>query len=344
MKISPAALPPQTPEELREDKEDIFKAQYVEPECDIRKPFWQCPGPGLITGAADDDPSGIGTYSVAGAQFGYGLLWLIPVCIPLMIAVQEMCRRVGRVTGTGLAAVLKQHYPRWLLLLVLIGLFGANITNIYADLNIMAASSQMLWHGSFTVWLTLWAVLLVAAQILIPYCYYARVLKWLCLALLAYVVTALLPSVHKNWGQIGFHFFVPQWHNDPQFVLTVVGFLGATISPYLFFWQAGEEVEQEIEEGLEDAPGQRKIPVSVEELRVMRTDTMVGMIASQGITFFIVICAAATLNARSITNIDTAQQAAQALKPLGAAAYWLFTLGILGAGLLAVPTLAGSVA
>ena len=334
-----------TPEELREDAEDIQKAQDIPPDdCDVRRPLWKCLGPGLITGAADDDPSGIGTYSVAGAQFGYGLLWLIPVCIPLMIAVQEMCGRVGLVTGKGLAAVLKQHYPRWLLAVVLLGLVGANVTNIYADLNIMAASSQMLWRGSFKVWLALWAVLLVVTQIVIPYRYYVRVLKWLCLALLAYVVTALLPSVHLDWRQIGFHFFVPQWSSDPQFVLTVVGFLGTTISPYLFFWQAGEEVEQEIEEGLADAPGHRKAPVSGEELRVLRADTMTGMIASQGITFFIVICAAATLHARGVTNIDTAQQAAQALKPLGAAAYWLFTLGILGSGLLAIPTLAGSVA
>lgn len=345
MKIPPAApKTPPTPEEQREDAEDILKAQDANPEPGVKKPFWQYLGPGLITGAADDDPSGIGTYSVAGAQFGYGLLWLIPICVPLMIAVQEMCGRVGRITGVGLAAVIKAHYPRWLLVVVLLGLFGANITNIYADLNIMAASSQMLWHGSFYVWLALWAVLLVVTQILIPYRYYVRVLKWLCLALLAYVVTALLPSVHKNWGQIGFHFFVPQWHNDPQFIITVVGFLGTTISPYLFFWQAGEEVEQEIEEGLEDAPGQRKSPVKGEELRIMRADTIVGMVASQGITFFIVICAAATLNARGITNIDTAQQAAQALRPLGESAYWLFTLGILGAGLLAIPTLAGSVA
>lgn len=328
----------------REDLEDIERVHDVETECNPRKPLWKCLGPGLITGAADDDPSGIGTYSVAGAQFGYGLLWLVPVCIPLMIVVQEMCGRVGIVTGQGLAAALKQQYPRWLLYLSLLGLIGANITNIYADMNVMAASSQMLWHGSFTVWLTGLAVLLVASQILIPYRYYVKVLKWLSLALLAYVVTALLPSVHHHWGQIAFHTFVPRWRSDPRFILTVVGFLGTTISPYLFFWQAGEEVEQEIEEGLEDSPGHRKAPVSNEELRELRLDTIVGMVASQGITFFILICTAATLNAKGVTNIDTAQDAARALLPLGPAAYWLFTLGMLGSGLLAIPTLAGSVA
>lgn len=326
------------------DQADLHDAHTQEPTCDERKPWWKCVGPGLITGAADDDPSGIGTYSVTGAQFGYTLLWLIPVCIPLMIAVQEMCGRVGVVTGKGLAAVIKEHYPKWLLYGSVFLLIGANVINIYADLNVMAASAKMLFHGPFVLWLTLLTGVSIALQILVPYRVYVRLLKWLCLSLLSYVIVALIPSVHNNWGQIARHFVVPSWSWKPDFILTVVGFLGTTISPYLFFWQAGEEVEDEIVEGKADAPGHRLVRASDEDIRALRNDTIIGMVASQTVTFFIVICAAATLNAKGITDINTAQEAAEALKPLGASAYWLFTLGILGTGMLAIPTLAGSAA
>ena len=320
------------------------QAIVLVPEDDVRKPWWKSLGPGLITGAADDDPSGIGTYSVTGAQFGYGLLWLVPVCIPLMIAVQEMCGRVGVVTGEGLAAVIKAHYPRWLLFGTVTLLIGANVINIYADLNVMAASAQMLFHGAFVVWLVLLTAVTVALQILVPYRVYVRFLKWLCLTLLAYVVVALMPAVHNDWGQIAHHFFVPSWSWKPEFLMTVVGFLGTTISPYLFFWQAGEQVEEEIREGYAVAPGARIKRASAEEIRALRNDTVIGMVASQVVTFFIVICTAATLHAKGVTDISTAQDAARALLPLGPAAYWLFTLGILGTGMLAIPTLAGSVA
>ena len=333
-----------TQEAIREDWEDLENAREREPNCEVRKPWWKCLGPGLITGAADDDPSGIGTYSVTGAQFGYGMLWLIPVCIPLMIAVQEMCGRVGVVTGKGLAAVIKQHYPKWLLYGSVFLLIAANVVNIYADLNIMAASAQMLFHGPSVLWLTLITCVIIALQILVPYRSYVRILKWLCLALVAYVIVALMPAVHNNWGQIARHLMIPSWSWKPAFILTVVGFLGTTISPYLFFWQAGEQVEEEIVEGNADAPGHRTARASAEEMRALRNDTVIGMIASQAVTFFIVICTAATLNARGITAINTAQDAARALLPLGAAAYWMFTLGILGTGLLAIPTLAGSAA
>src|SRR5579871_3501862 len=309
-----------------------------------RKPFWKHIGPGLITGAADDDPSGIGTYSVAGAQFGYGLLWLVPFCIPLMIAVQEMCGRLGAITGKGLAALIKERYPRWVLLGSVLLLIGANIINVWADLNVMAASAQMLFGLPMALWLTLITVGTLALQIFVPYRVYVRFLKWLCLALLAYVVTALMPSVQHNWGQIAHNLMVPHWSSNPQFVMTVVGFLGTTISPYLFFWQAGETVEEEVEEGLASEPGRRLKRVTQDEIRAIHADTVVGMLASQAITFFILICAAGTLHAGGQTNIETAQDAAKALLPLGKAAYWLFTLGILGTGLLAVPTLAGSAA
>jgi NRAMP (natural resistance-associated macrophage protein)-like metal ion transporter len=335
-----------TPAEHAEDKRDLENARVDAPNGSIeqRKPFWKCLGPGLITGVADDDPSGIGTYSVTGAQFGYGLLWLTPLCIPLMIAVQEMCGRIGIVTGSGLASVIKQHYPKWLLYGAVLLLIGANVFNIYADLNVMAASAQMLFGGAFSLWLVLLAGVTVTAQILVPYHLYVRILRWLCLALLAYVITALLPAVKNDWGQIARNFFIPSWSHNPAFIMTVVGYLGTTISPYLFFWQAGQEVEEEISDSKSDVPGHRTKPVRAEEIRNLRADTAIGMIASQAATFFIIICTAATLHSRGITDINTAQDAAKALLPLGKSAYWLFTLGILGTGLLAIPTLAGSAA
>jgi NRAMP (natural resistance-associated macrophage protein)-like metal ion transporter len=336
-----------TEADIQEDVEDLNGARErppIYPVSHVRKPWWQYLGPGLITGAADDDPSGVGTYSVTGAQFGYAMLWLIPVCVPLMIAVQEMCGRVGVITGKGLAAVIKEHYPKWLLYGSVFLLIGANVANVYADLNIMAASAQMLFHGSSVLWLTVLTATVIALQIFVPYREYVRILKWLCLALLAYVVVALMPAVHNNWAEIARYLIIPSWSWKPQFILTVVGFLGTTISPYLFFWQAGEEVEEEIVEGKATAPGHRTARATADEIRTLRTDTTVGMVASQAVTFFIVICTAATLHARGVTDINTAQDAARALLPLGAAAYWLFALGILGTGLLAIPTLAGSAA
>ncbi len=327
-----------------EDVEDLNKAHAQDSISLNAKPWWKSMGPGLITGAADDDPSGIGTYSVTGAQFGYLLLWLVPVCIPLMIAVQEMCGRVGVLTGKGLAAVIKENYSKWLLISVVSLLLCANIINIYADLNVMAASMKMLFHGAFFFWLSMITLVSVALQIIVPYREYVRFLKWLSVSLLAYVVVALLPAVHNNWAQIAYHFFLPHWKWKTEFLMTVVGFLGTTISPYLFFWQAGEEIEEEIMEGKSNAAGTRVGKASSEEMRRLRNDTVIGMIASQSITFFIIICAAATLNAKGQTDIRTAQDAARALLPLGPAAYWLFTLGIVGTGMLAIPTLAGSAA
>lgn len=326
-----------------EDAHDLAIARADQEKAGAQKPWWKSVGPGLITGAADDDPSGIGTYSVTGAQFGYQLLWLVPFCLPLMIAIQEMCGRIGVVTGRGLAAAIKDHYPKWVLNGSILLLVGANITNIYADLNVMAASAQMLFRGAFVFWLTLLAAGIIVMQIAVPYRLYVRWLKWLCLALLGYVLTAFMPGAHNDWGQIARHLFIPSWRNDPQFILTVVGFLGTTISPYLFFWQAGEEVEEEIEAGEEDAPGQRISPATDAEIRSLRLDTIIGMFASQAVTFFIIICTATNLHNKGITDINTAQDAARALQPLGQAAYWLFALGILGTGSLAIPTLAGSI-
>ena len=301
-------------------------------------------GPGLVTGAADDDPSGIGTYSVAGAQFGYQLLWLAPLCVPLMMAVQEMCGRVALVTSKGLSAIIKEHYPKWLLYGVLVLLVGANTINVYADINIMAASLKMLFGLPFALWATLLMIGMVVAQVTIPYKHYVKFLKYACLSLLAYVVIAVLPNVHVNWTLVLHRMAIPYWSSEPQYVLTIVGFLGTTISPYLFFWQAGEQVEDDIAEGLTDDAGNRASRIKRSEIRAVRSDTAIGMVFSQIIAAFIVVSTAATLHASGRTDINTAQDAARAFLPLGASAYWLFTLGILGVGLLAVPTLAGSAA
>lgn len=326
-----------------EDAEDLANDRRHRGGAVVEKPWWRSIGPGLITGAADDDPSGIGTYSVTGAQYGYQLLWLVPFCLPLMVTVQEMAGRIGVVTGRGLAAAIKAHYPRWILTGSILLLIGANVVNIYADLNVMAASAQMLFHGPFVGWLTLLTAGIVATQILVPYRLYVRWLKWLSLALLAYVVTAFVPGSNHDWGRIASSLLVPHWQHDSRFILTVVGFLGTTISPYLFFWQAGEEVEEEIEAGQEDEPGHRLAPADKRELRSLRLDTIIGMFASQAVTFFIIVCTATNLHDKGITDINTAQDAARALLPLGPAAYWLFALGILGTGSLAIPTLAGSI-
>ncbi|HWA81870.1 MAG TPA: divalent metal cation transporter, partial [Fimbriimonadaceae bacterium] len=205
-------------------------------------------------------------------------------------------------------------------------------------------SIRMLFGGPEWLWLILQTAVIVAVTILVPYRRYVRFLKYLCLSLLAYAITALLPSVKLDWREIGHHLFVPMWQSNTVFLLTVVGFLGTTISPYLFFWQAAEEVEEEVLAGSVSAKGKRRYPASRSELRSMRIDTFVGMLFSQLITFFIVVCTAATLHQMGKTDIQTAQDAAQALLPLGKIAYVLFTLGIIGTGWLAIPTLAGSFA
>jgi Mn2+/Fe2+ NRAMP family transporter len=227
-------------------------------------------GPGLITGVADDDPSGIGTYSVAGAQFGYQLLWLAPLCVPLMIAVQEMCGRLAIVTSKGLSAIIKEHYPKWLLYSVLMLLVGANTINVYADINIMAASMKMLFGFLFALWATLLTVAIVVAQITIPYKHYVKFLKYACLSLLAYVVIAVLPQVHVDWKLVAYNLVSPQWNASPEYILTIVGFLGTTISPYLFFWQAGEQIEDDIAEGLTDDAGHRTSRVKNSEMGPFR--------------------------------------------------------------------------
>lgn len=326
-----------------EDVEDLERARRPRSRSK-KKRLAELLGPGLITGMADDDPSGVGTYSAIGAQFGYLLLWLVPVSIPLMIAVQEMCARVGLITGEGLAAVIRRHYPKWLLYGAVTLLLAANVINIYADLNAMAAAMQMLFGASEAVWLTVLTTALSLSIIFIPYVRYVTVLKWLCLTLLAYVIVGFIPGSRIDWRAAATHLAIPTVSLEPSFVLAAVGFLGTTISPYLFFWQASEEVEEEIADRSADGTGRRLRRLRPREVRKMVSDTVVGMIASQTVAFFIVVVAAATLHASGKTDIETAQDAAKALLPLGRSAYTLFTLGIVSTGLLGIPALAGSVA
>jgi NRAMP (natural resistance-associated macrophage protein)-like metal ion transporter len=338
-------LEPDVASGVIEDHEDLQGARKESGPPPARRPFWRRLGPGLITGAADDDPSGIGTYSVAGAQFGLSMLWLVPFCLPLMVAVQEMCGRIAVVSGKGLAAVIKEHYPRWLLHCAVVLLVVANAFNVYADLAAMAASARMVVPLPLSVWLTIATAAIIGLQVLVPYRQYVRILKWLCLALVSYAVVAAMPGVRHDWPAVLRHLVTPSWIRGHDYALAVVGFLGTTISPYLFFWQAGEQVEEVVAEGKADRPGHRKARASEEEMRSLRGDTTTGMLASQLVAFFIMVCAADTLHASGVTHIDTAEDAARALLPLGGRwAFWLFSLGIIGTGALAIPTLAGSAA
>ena len=296
-------------------------------------------GPGLITGAADDDPSGIATYSVTGAAFGYGPLWTALFCFPLMAAVQLMCSRLGMVTGRGLAAVVRKRYSRWVLWGACLLLIVANVINIAADLGGMAEATQMV-TGLPDVWLTpAFAVMIVAALFLTSYRTIARVFKWLTLVLFAYVITAFL--AHPDWAAVLRNTFVPDIRWSGEYLSVLVGILGTSISPYLFFWQAAQEVEEERAEGKNTVA--KRQGASDTELRRARTDVLTGMFFSNFVMYFIILTTAATLHAHGITKIATASQAAEALKPLaGKGAYWLFTLGLIGTGMLGVPVLAGS--
>jgi NRAMP (natural resistance-associated macrophage protein)-like metal ion transporter len=299
-------------------------------------------GPGFITGAADDDPSGVGTYSIAGAQFGYKMNWMSIFLWPAMVAIQEMCGRIGMVTGKGLAGVIKKHSSKKILFLAISLLAIANTINIGADLGIMAASIQMLLGFPFYYWLILVAILIVWMEIAIPYKTYSKYLKFLGLTLCVYIITAF--CVKQNWKEIAFYTLIPHIQFDSVYIMTMIGFLGTTISPYLFFWQPSEEIEEEINEGkIKDFGMKPKINSS--DIKSMVFDTKFGMLFSEIITFFILLTTAATLHAHGITNIETPQQAALALKPLaGNGAYLLFAIGIIGIGWQAIPVLAGSIA
>jgi NRAMP (natural resistance-associated macrophage protein)-like metal ion transporter len=298
-------------------------------------------GPGLITGAADDDPSGIATYSQAGAQFGYGLMWTMLLTYPLMSAVQLVSAHIGRVTGRGLAQNMREIMPEWLLTILVAILFIANTINIGADIAAMGDAAQMVvgWGEHwFTIFFALFSLLL---QIFVSYHRYARVLKWLTLSLLAYA--AVVFAVKVDWAAAATGFVLPRLEG-PQAVATVVAIFGTTISPYLFFWQTAQEVE-EIEDNDEAEPLIEAPEQAPTEIKRMRIDTLVGMAFSNVIALAIMIAAAATLHQQGVTEIDTAADAAKALQPVaGNFAFALFAIGIIGTGFLAVPVLAGSAA
>jgi len=296
-------------------------------------------GPGIVTGAADDDPSGIATYSVAGAQLGTKLLWTALLTWPLMAAVQIMCARIGQVTGKGLAGNLKERFPRWLLLVFVIALLIANTINIAADLAGMADAASMLSGVNSHWFVSVFAILISWATIRLQYHQIANVLKWLVLVLVAYPITAFVVGAH--WGQVLRDTLIPSLPHSRNEWATLVAILGTTISPYLFFWQTSEEVEEEKSAGRKSLAERRG--ATSEELDLRRIDVGVGAFFSNMVMFFIILTTAITLNRHGITNIQTSRQAAEALRPFaGNFAATLFTLGIVGVGFLAIPTLAGS--
>jgi NRAMP (natural resistance-associated macrophage protein)-like metal ion transporter len=306
-----------------------------------KKGFFANLGPGLITGAADDDPSGISTYSVTGASFGYAPLWTALFSFPLMTAVQMMCARLGMVSGRGLAGVIRRRYPRWVLWSACMLLIVANVVNIGADLGGMAATTTLITGIPANYLTPLYGVLIVSLLFWSSYRRIASIFKWLTLVLFAYVIAAFL--AHPDWGAVLRSTLVPHIEWTSGYIATFVGILGTTISPYLFFWQATQEVEEERDAGRKTV-GQRK-GATDEELRSSRTDVLTGMFFSNLVMYFIILTTAATLHAHGETHISTAQQAAEALRPLaGQGAYLLFTLGVIGAGMLGVPVLAGSTA
>jgi NRAMP (natural resistance-associated macrophage protein)-like metal ion transporter len=299
-------------------------------------------GPGFITGVADDDPSGIATYSQAGAQFGLNMLWTVPLAFPLMAAIQSMCARIGRVTGKGLAANIKAAFPPIVVQVVVLLLLIANTLNIAADVAAMGEVSELVTGFDRHMLTVIFAVGTLLLQVFIPYHRYVFFLKWLTLSLLAYA--AVLFTVHIPWGQVVLRTVWPNFKPDSEAATVVVAIFGTTISPYLFFWQASEEVE-DMQRQQDAAPLVRDGRAAGSELRRIRWDTWSGMLYSDLTAYFIILATAVTLNVAGVKNIETAAQAASALRPLaGDFAYMLFALGILGVGLIGVPVLAGSAA
>ena len=299
-------------------------------------------GPGLVTGAADDDPSGIATYSQAGAQFGYGLLWTLFLTTPFMIAIQLVSARIGRVTGKGLAANVMELAPRWLVLALVFLLVAANTANIAADIAAMGEALSLVIGGLDHEHALIFASTSTLLQVFVPYRRYAPVLKFLTLTLFAYVATAL--TVNIPWSTALLAAIWPKPTFSADYFLMVVAVLGTTISPYLFFWQASQEVE-EMNQGRVNRPLRKLAKGGHPELDRIKIDTIVGMIFSNAIAFFIILTTATVLNGNGITNITSATQAAEALRPLaGDFTFLLFALGIIGTGMLAIPVLAGSAA
>jgi NRAMP (natural resistance-associated macrophage protein)-like metal ion transporter len=299
-------------------------------------------GPGLVTGAADDDPSGIATYSSVGAQFGYGMLWTMPLVYPFMAAIQEISARLGRITGRGIAGNIGRFYPAWMLYVIVILLLIANTINIGADIGAMGAAVNLLVGGPTLLYCVLFALVSVLLEVFISYKTYSAILKWLTLSLFAYVGTVFVVQI--NWKEALQGTFIPNISVKREYLAALIAVLGTTISPYLFFWQSGEEVEQ-----MESAPGEealKKAPQQApEQLQRIKVDTYVGMAFSNLIAYFIILTTAVTLHAHGKTEINSAAEAAEALKPIaGPFAALLFSLGVIGTGLLTLPVLGGSAA
>ncbi|CAN1531392.1 MntH Mn2+ and Fe2+ transporters of the NRAMP family [Caulobacteraceae bacterium] len=300
-------------------------------------------GPGLITGAADDDPGGVATHSQAGAAFGFNMLWSVVLAYPLLAGIQQIVARIGRVTGHGLAANVKRVFPTWLLAILVLSLLVANTINIAADIAAMSEAATLVIPGmsklAFALVIGIGCVLL---EVFMSYKRYVGVLKWLTLSLLAYV--GVVFTVKIPWGEVALRSFVPDISLTPAFLTMVVAVFGTTISPYMFFWQSSQEVE-DLGPDAEKRSLLKTPELADQELRRIRFDTWTGMAMCSLIAFFIVLTTSVTLHANGVTEIDSAAQAAQALRPIaGELAFWLFSLGIIGTGLLAVPVLAGSAA
>jgi NRAMP (natural resistance-associated macrophage protein)-like metal ion transporter len=327
-------------EKTIETTEDIGRRLQNDKTLKKSRDYWHALGPGLTTGASDDDPSGIATYSQTGAQYGFGLLWLSAFTFPLMAVVQEMCARIGLVTGRGLAANIRSHFSRKVLYVSTLLLFGANAFNIGADLGAMAKAAQLLnptWNFTFLV--VGFTILTLGLQIFTPYQRYAKYLKWLAMVLFAYIASAIL--AHLNWGEVMSHAFIPSITFDKDQLLLICAILGTTISPYLFFWQTSQEVEDEIAQGQTTVLLRRG--TSDKQVKSMRVDVWSGMFLSNVVMFFIIAACGAILFPHGITDIQSAAEAAEALRPFaGDATYFLFAIGIIGTGMLAIPVLAGS--
>ena len=307
--------------------------------------FLRILGPGLITGAADDDPSGIATYSQTGAQFGYGQLWVILFTLPLMTAIQEACARIGLVTGKGIVAVAKQHYGMPITVTVVLLVLVANTINIGADIGAMAAAAQLVYPIHFALVTLGFTALILILEIFTSYAVYARILKWLTLSLLSYVATVFIVS--QPWPAILRATFVPHIEFSFSFLFIITGVIGTTISPYMFFWEANQEVEEERERGLVGGPSRPKI--NWRDIRRMRIDNFAGMLSSNIVSWCIIVTTGTVLHGNGITNVMTPADAAKALEPLvhtfadaGYVAKVIFSAGVIGLGLLAVPVLSGS--
>jgi len=328
-------------EEAQELSDQLNKVSPARNFVRKSKNYWHMLGPGLTTGASDDDPSGIFTYSQTGAQYGFQLLWLSAFTLPLMAVVQEMCARIGLVTGRGLAGTIRLHFSRKVMYISALLLLAANTFNIGADLGAMAKATQLIWpQWDFSLLVIGFAVLSLVLQIFTPYARYARYLKWLAMVLLAYVASALLANL--NWADVLSHAIVPSISFGKDQLLIICAILGTTISPYLFFWQTSQEVEERIMQG-KTTLRQRQASTTTSDVKSMRIDVWSGMILSNLVMFFIIAACGALLFTHGVTDIQSASQAAEALRPFaGDATYFLFVVGIIGTGLLAIPVLAGS--